>query len=365
MTEKLRTPTDDQLGTLLGEAISARVDAIAADSLGRAGVSGVVVTRPTRRRWAALAAVVVLVGGLGAAASIRVASRPTKPTPIQVVSPTVETALPHLVAHAEGWRPMSYLAAANTTPSRLEPTFHVRNGRTWFVVQSADDQVFSFPSEGRALPISVGAATGQLVEHGNSWEIRWELGGQRFRASGNGAGNRSPSPDTLDALAALPSDPARIAGVAFPHGFTATRVERPTGGYQLHYVPRDSRQQIRQLSINVMSPLPFFDDYKGGMRFVDRGDRRYYVPTDVGGLSTVIFRLKNSFVHVGVGSSVNDLLDFADTIIEATPEEWAEIVALPESFKAGPYEPPPNVLVDGDIGAVHYELIADDRSEST
>jgi hypothetical protein len=363
MTKKLRTHTDDQLGARLGEAISARVEAISTMPLENVRVRALVVDRPLgRRRWAALATAVFLVGGLGTAASIRVAQS-HKPTRVQVVSPTVDAALPHLVAHADGWRPVMYMSAAEMLPSPPQLSAHVRNGRTWFDVTTTNGTgALPVELDPRVETIAIGAATGQMVKQGGSFFIVWNVGGQRFRAYGNGV----PGQETLDALAAVPSDPARLVSTAFPHGFTATITEALGDRYQINYAPSANAQPLREVNISVSSRPQYFEDYMQGRKTIDRGGRRYYVqPTAGVTVNDVVFRIGNAVVNVGASSSADDLLAFVDTITEATPADWAQIEALPSMMNGpGPYGPPPNVLVDGDIGATHYELITDDKGES-
>lgn len=132
--------------------------------------------------------------------------------------------------------------------------------------------------------------------------------------------------NAIGVVDALGSVAARNAG-PFPHGLTATLVERQVGGYQIGY-RKDSSESTADYYLSVRPSPPFASDYWDGAKFVARGGRRCAIEGDASPVAGQELRAAVSFEFgeytvsfYGPGKP-EAVLALAAQIGPATPEGW-------------------------------------------
>jgi hypothetical protein len=347
--------TDDHVGSLLHDAVSSRVDRVMENTVAPARP---VAARPRRRRLIVPVVAALSVVGVTGGVVHQLALRPT-PSPVDVVvQADAAAAEPRLVLRAPGFTAESYLPAVMMTPAIDRPdTIYLRNGsRSFYVSISTPGSSFVFPEGSTKRSVAVGSAPGTLVQFNRGWSLDWTVDGVLLR----GSGRRPPTDADLDVMGAVRTTSERNLSTAgpFPHGFSATLVERQEGGYLIGY-RRDASDSGPDYSLSVRPSPPFVEDFFEDQKIVERGGRRYAIESYDGKMAgpllgaAVTFEVGPFVVSVFGPSTADSVLGIAEQVREATLEEWAEVQSL-RMDSSGPSRPP--ALVDGDVDGTPFSL---------
>jgi hypothetical protein len=224
---------------------------------------------------------------------------------------------------------------------------HLSNGSVWIDVRLAPPQMAGLsPKSGQ--PVTLGGVSGELTEDSGSdlTTVRWTVDEKSIVGYGGLYGSAK-----AEVLVALGQIRVLNDKLVFERGtgkFSAVALEQDPNQYGVALTGIKNRAE--QFFYSVQIDPSYADDYLANLKFTKRGNRTYYLLPANGGFSQVSFRFGTASVYVSGQVTQDRLLDFADTIREATPKEWETVLA--QKMQNGPTAeeiPSNNLLVDGQL----------------
>lgn len=290
------------------------------------------------------------------------ASKPTDTQIVQVASAEDDRFPVKLMAHDAGYVVSTFRPSNPLTEIIPQSGLHLSNGSRWIDV-TLQPAVLPMPLPTGGISVMVGNEPGNLEENTTQklTTVQWKLGGRIISAWGMAFG-----PARTELLAVLGQ--VRLAGdkLAFTpnaNKFTAVPLELGQNNYyQIGFRPIKLRSNLDLISLTVSPASPYLDDYLSQETTVLRNGRKYSTFEMLSGppSSQVSFRLGTMIVDLYSQVPLDQLLQFADTIREATPAEWEAVL---EREIADGETPTAHVLVDGqldedDPSSAKFEFIA-------
>ena len=311
--------------------------------------------RQTKRRIGVAAAVFV-VSAIAVSDILR--HSPSSRT-VKVVANRPQQTLARLALHTPTYRLLNFGSYQSNEPNGRLSGVHVRNGVDWFdvdVSRQADDA--SGPG---STELAIGVSSGRLYQEPTSWHITWDVGGKHLTAYGLG----TVTPKTISTLALASVHPDGIGFTSLPSGYIATDLPIGVEGYGATY--STGRKNVADVSLEVQTHGPFAADYFAAEQ-VQRGTRSYSINTYKDhkdrGLNSESFRTVSwldgpMLVQVSGWIPSAELLNLADTVAPASPQEWADMIELDGKLAA------PSVfsLLDGSLDATSWEFLSHVRTD--
>jgi hypothetical protein len=362
LTEVLHSPTPSaQPITLPGEQ-TPRWDS---DQVGSASSpSGKLNTGRRKKIGLSLAAVAGLTAPLFALTRPTLfASKRADTQIVQVASAEDDEQFPvKLTAHDPGYVVSTFRPPTPTDGITLQSGLHLSNGSQWIDVTLQPASVET-PQLTGGVSVMVGTETGYLVENTTEkfTNVFWKLGDRTVIAWGKAFG--SARTELLAVLGQVRLTGDKLAFTSSAHKFTAVPLELARNNYyQIGFSPIKLRSNLDLISVTVSPSPSYLDDYLGQQTTVLRNGRKYSTFEAPSGppSSQVSFRIGTTIVDLYSQVPLDQLLQFADTVREATPAEWE--VVLEREIPDGSI-PTTHVLVDGqldedDPSSAKFEFIA-------
>jgi hypothetical protein len=263
---------------------------------------------------------------------------------VEVASADSDRFAVKLIAHDPEFKVFGFFSAPFGAMRRPLNGLHVRNGTVWIDVRLESPEMVG-PTATTGKPVKIGRATGELAEdkNANFTAVRWTVDGQPvagFTELG------LAQPEVLAALGQIRFVDNKLVFEQGPSKFSAVPLEDDPNVYNVNL--SGVKKQAEYVNYSVGTMRAYDSDYLVNQSIVKRGSRAYYLPPSQEQYSQVSFQFGSAIVNVSGQVSSDRLLSFADTITEATPEEWETLLAL--NLNNGPIAiPSKNVLIDGPL----------------
>jgi hypothetical protein len=289
------------------------------------------------------------------------ASKRTDTQIVQVASTENDRFPVKLIARDPGYKvKMFYSSLFGPGGPPLQSGLHLWDGSVWIDVRPERTEISGLPTVGVKLVV-IGGVAAQIIEDKSAGfsTIRWKVDGQAVVGYANLFG-----PDQADALSALGQIRLVENTLVFEKGpsrFSAVALEDEPNQYGVNV--SEVKDHTVSLHYSVGTAPSYARDYLVGDQPVKRGNRLYYLLSVSEGYTQVSFRFGQAEVFVSGQVTQDRLLAFADTLTEATPEEWEEIVAKKFSNELSEEIRTDNLLIDGqldedDPASAEFEFIA-------
>lgn len=253
------------------------------------------------------------------------ASKPTDTQIVQVASAEDDRFPVKLIARDPGYK-VKYFYSSFFGPGgrTLRGGLHLRNGSVWIDVRPEPTEISGLPTVGVKLVV-IGGVPAQLIENkpAGYTTIRWTVDSQAVRGYANLFG--ADQPDALAALSQIRLLDSKLVFQPGPSKFSAVELEDDPNQYGVNV--SGGKNQTDSLNYSVGVAPSYANDYLVDDQIIKRGKRTYFLNSPPEGFMQVSFRFGQAEVSVSGQVTKDRLLAFADTLTEATPDEWAEIVA--------------------------------------
>jgi hypothetical protein len=274
------------------------------------------------------------------------ASKPTQTQVVQVASADTDQFAVKLFAHDPDFKVQNFYSGKMfADPNRLG--LHLSNGSVWIDVSPGPQEMEWFSAK-ISKPVTIGGASGELAEDADTDQtnVRWTVDEQPILGYGRLLGSAK-----AEVLAALGQIRFLNDKLVFERGtskFSAVALEQDPNRYAVNLTGVKNRTEY--VFYSVQKDQSYADDYRAGQKFAKRGNRTYYLIPTAGGFSQIWFRFGPATIDVSGQVTQDRLLDFADTLREATPEEWETVLARNMQNGLIPEEiPSKQVLIDGTL----------------
>jgi hypothetical protein len=280
---------------------------------------------------------------------------------VQVASAEDDRFPVKLIAHDPGYVVSTFRPSSSSTEITPQSGLHLSNGSRWIDVtlQPASLQI---PQPIGGTSVMVGTEPGYLVENKTEkfTNVSWKLGDRTLTAWGMAFGSERSELLAVLGQIRLPAD--KLVFTPNANKFTAVALELDrTDYYQVGFSRIKLRSNLDLISLTVSTAPSYLDDYLLQQTTVSRNGRKYSTFEAPSGppSSQVSFRLGKVIVDLYSQVPLDQLLQFADTVRDATPAEWEAV--LEREIATGSI-PATHVLVDGqldedDPSSAKFELI--------
>jgi hypothetical protein len=263
---------------------------------------------------------------------------------VEVASADTDRFAVKLMAHDPDYKVSGFFSVPLGAVRQPPHGLHVRNGTV-----SIDVRLEQAENVGRTTtaskPVTIGSTTGELAEDktANYITIRWTIDGQPVAGYGTDLGQSEA--DVLVALGQIRFVENKLVFERGTSKFSAVPLEDDPNFYGVDF-RGTKRGDFMSYSVEIRPS--YADDYLVNQPTIKRGARTYYLYPASSTIGQASFDFGSARVNVSGPVTQDRLLAFADTITEATPDEWETIVA--HNTMNGPTEiPSKNVLVDGPL----------------
>jgi hypothetical protein len=288
------------------------------------------------------------------------ASKSTPTQVVQVASAESDQFAVKLFARDPDFKVSMFYSSLPMLDPNQQGGLHLSNGSVWIDVRLAPPQMAGLsPKSGQ--PVTLGGVSGELIEDSDSdlTTVRWTVDEKSIVGYGGLYGSAK-----AEVLVALGQIRVLNDKLLFERGtskFSAVALEQDPNQYGVALTGIKNRAE--QLNYSVQIDPSYAADYLANLKFIKRGNRTYYLLPASGGFSQVSFRFGTASVYVSGQVTQDRLLDFADTIREATPKEWEMV--RERRFENEPTAeeiPSDNLLVDGQLdednrASANFELV--------
>jgi hypothetical protein len=273
------------------------------------------------------------------------ASNPTPTQVVQVASADSDPFAVKLFARDPDFKVSMFYSGQPMIDPNQQRGLHLSNGSVWIDVRPAPQQMDGFNPKG-STPVTIGGVSGELNEDSGAdlTTVRWTVDETLIAGYGNLFGSAK-----AELLVALGQIRVLNNKLVFERGnskFSAVALEQDPNRYGVNLTGVKNRAE--QLNYSVGIDPSYADDYLANQKFAKRGNRTYYLFPANGGFSQISFRFGTASVYVSGQVTQDRLLDFADTLGEATQKEWESV--LEHRIENGPLAeeiPSKQVLIDG------------------
>jgi hypothetical protein len=273
------------------------------------------------------------------------ASKSTQTQVVQVASADSDQFAVKLFARDPDFKVSMFYRGQQMIDPNQQGGLHLSNGSVWIDVRPFPPQMAGLnPKNGK--PVTVGALSGELTEDISSDQttVHWTVDEKPIVGYG-----RLFGPAKAEVLVALGQIRFLNSKLVFERGtskFSAVALEQDPNRYDVNLTGVKNRAE--QLNYSVQINPSYAADYLATLKFTKRGNRTYYLLPANGGFSQVSFRFGTAAVYVSGQVTQDRLLDFADTIGEATPKEWESVLEHRiENGQTAEEIPSKQVLIDG------------------